>query len=122
MIRRTVQWLWRLLALLCVALGLVGAVLPVLPTVPFLLLAAFAAGRGWPALEAWLLRHPRFGPPITRWRERGAVPRSAKWAATLGMSASAAIIAFTSAPAAVKWGVPLAMACVAVWLWRRPES
>ena len=46
--------LWRLLALLSLALGALGVVLPVLPTVPFLLLAAWAAGKGWPALETWL--------------------------------------------------------------------
>lgn len=50
--------LWRALALVFVALGLIGAFLPVLPTVPFLLAAAWAAGRGWPALEDWLLGHP----------------------------------------------------------------
>ncbi|HPU51492.1 MAG TPA: DUF454 family protein, partial [Burkholderiaceae bacterium] len=56
MIRRAVaQALWRLLALLCVVLGLIGVILPGLPTVPFLLVAAWAGGRGWPRLEAWLL-------------------------------------------------------------------
>ena len=72
MIRATARWLWRVLALLSLALAIAGAVLPVLPTVPFLLVAAAAAGRGWPQLEAWLLAHPRYGPPIRRWRERGA--------------------------------------------------
>lgn len=122
MIQRTARLLWRLLALVCLALGAVGAVLPVLPTVPFLLLAAWAAGKGWPQLEARLLAHPRYGPPIRRWRERGAVPRSAKWFATLGMAGSTVIIAVSSAPPAVKWGVPLVLVAVAAWLWRRPED
>jgi uncharacterized protein len=61
---------WRALAVVCVALGLVGMFLPVLPTVPFLLVAAWAAGKGWPRLETWLLDHPRFGPTIRRWRYR----------------------------------------------------
>lgn len=114
--------LWRLLAVLFLLLGVIGAFLPVMPTVPFLILAAWAGGRGWPALEAWLLDHPAWGPPIRRWREGGMVPRRAKWAATLMMSASALLLQFTGAALAVRLGVPLAMAAVAIWLWRRPEG
>jgi uncharacterized membrane protein YbaN (DUF454 family) len=114
--------LWRVLALVLVFLGLLGAFLPVLPTVPFLLAAAWAAGRGWPALERWLLEHPRYGEYIRRWRQGGAVPRRAKWAATVMMTFSAVLLLATGAPVAVKIGVPIFMAAVAVWLWRRPEQ
>lgn len=61
LIHWTRQMLWRLLAAVSVLLGIIGAFLPVLPTVPFLLLGAWAAGRGWPALEARLLAHPNTG-------------------------------------------------------------
>ena len=114
--------LWRVLALVFVALGLLGAFLPVLPTVPFLLAAAWAAGHGWPALERWLLEHPRYGEYIRRWQERGAVPRRAKWTATVMMTFSALVLLATAAPVAVKIGAPLFMAAVAIWLWRRPEQ
>ncbi len=113
--------LWRSLALGCLTLGVLGAFLPVLPTTPFLLVAAWAAGRGWPQFEAWLLAHPRFGPPIRRWRDHRAVPRSAKWGASLTMLASAALLAASHAPLAAKLAVPAFMAAVAWWLWRRPE-
>lgn len=113
--------LWRSLALISVLLGAIGAVLPGLPTVPFLLLAAWAAGKGWPALEERLLNHPRYGPTLRRWRERGAISRKAKWAATLMMTASGVLIVSTGAPIHAKVGVPLLMAAVAVWMWRRPE-
>lgn len=113
--------LWRALALLSIGLGLLGVVLPVLPTVPFLLLAAWAAGKGWPALETWLLNHAHFGPHIRHWRESGAVPRRAKWLASLMMAASATVLALTSLPLAVKIAAPAVMAVVAIWLWRRPE-
>ena len=113
---------WRLLALLCLALGVAGAVLPVLPTTPFLLVSAWAAGRGWPAFERWLLAHPRLGPPVRRWRERGAVPRSAKWLATVMMLASGLGLQFFGGVALwVRIFVPALMTGVAVWLWRRPE-
>jgi uncharacterized membrane protein YbaN (DUF454 family) len=123
MLRRAVRLiLWRSLALGCVVLGLVGIVVPGLPTVPFLLVAAWAGGKGWPALERWLVEHPRHGPAIRRWRERRAVPRRAKWAATMMMALSAGLMGLSAAPLWAKLGVPLAMTGVAVWLWRRPEA
>lgn len=114
--------LWRALAVAALALAMAGAVLPVLPTVPFLILAAWAGGKGWPALESWLLNHSRYGPTLRRWRERGALPRRAKWLATGMMTLSAALLAFSPAPLAVKVGVPVAMGLVAAWLWRRPDA
>lgn len=114
--------LWRAFALILLALGLLGMLLPALPTVPFLLAAAWAGGRGWPALEQWLLNHPRHGPDIRRWRERGAVPRRAKWTASLMMLASAAFLLVSAPPAPIRFGVPLVMGVVAVWLWLRPEQ
>lgn len=120
--RPLAQLLWRTLALLCVLLGLLGVFLPGLPTVPFLLVAAWAGGRGWPALEAWLLNHPRHGAGIRRWRERGAVPRRAKWAASGMMLLSAGALQLAPLPLWSKLGVPLLMAAVALWLWLRPEQ
>jgi uncharacterized protein len=113
---------WRGLALLCVGLGFAGIFLPLLPTVPFLLVAAWAGGKGWPALERWLLEHPRHGPAIRRWRDHGAVPRRAKWAAVLTMLASCVLLALSSAALALKVGIPLMLLLVAGWLWTRPES
>ena len=122
MLTRLAQTIWwRTLALACVALGIVGAFLPVLPTTPFLLVAAWAAGKGWPQLEAWLIAHPRWGPPIRRWREHRAVPRSAKWLASATMLASVAALAFSEAPLALKLAMVLFLLAVAAWLWRRPE-
>lgn len=66
------------LAYLATALGLLGIVVPGLPTVPFILLAAWAAARASPRLHDWLHGHPRFGPALVQWQERRAVPRRAK--------------------------------------------
>jgi uncharacterized membrane protein YbaN (DUF454 family) len=120
--RPVVLLLWRVLAVTSVLLGFVGVFVPVLPTVPFLLLAAWAGGHGWPALEAWLLNHPRHGPAIRRWRERGAVPRKAKWGASLMLLASGTLLLWAPVPWPLKVGGPLFMAAVAWWLWRRPEA
>lgn len=118
--RRT-RWLWWLLAYASLLLGLIGVVLPGLPTVPFVLLSAFAAARGSQRLHAWLLAHRQFGPMIRDWQAEGAVSRRAKWLATTMMGACAAIM-FLTAP---KWWMAATgttiMAIVATWLWFRPE-
>ena len=74
MLRQTRDLLWRLVAIGAICLGGIGIVVPVLPTVPFLILAAFAASKGWPELERRLLDHPRYGPDIRGWREHGTIP------------------------------------------------
>ena len=115
------RWCLLALAVLSLALGVAGVFLPVLPTVPFLLLAAWSAGYSSPRLSHWLENHPRLGPPITGWRRAGVVSRRAKWTATVCMGASAAM---TAALLGVHWAtlaVVAAMACVLVWLWLRPE-
>lgn len=113
--------LWRLLAIKALLLGLLGIPLPGLPTVPFLLLSAWAAGKGWPALELWLLQHPRYGPPILAWRQHGAVSRRAKWLASLMMTGSVLLMWFSAAPVLLKIILPPFLAAVATWLWLRPE-
>jgi uncharacterized protein len=66
------------LGLLFTALGGLGAVLPVLPTTPFLLLASFFFIRSSPALHAWLLRSPLFGPLLADWHCHRAVRKRVK--------------------------------------------
>lgn len=119
--RKLMILLWRALALLSLALGVLGIFLPGLPTVPFVLAAAWAAGHGWPRLEAWLLAHQQLGPPIRRWRDHGAIPRRAKWLACVMMSLSAALMWYSPVPRSAQILVSAVMIAVAVWMWRRPE-
>jgi len=114
--------LYLALALLSLLLGVLGVFLPVLPTTPFVLLAAWAAARSSPRLLAWLENHTVFAPMIRDWRRGGVVSRRAKWMASAMMAASAAYLLWSTHP---RWASGLAtacMACVAVWLWRRPEG
>ncbi len=104
-----------------VGLAIAGAVLPLLPTTPFLLLAAWAFARSSPRAEAWLLAHGRFGPTIHNWRERGAVARSAKRAAALVMVATLAVGAVAGLPAWLLGLQAAIFAAVSVFLWTRPE-
>jgi uncharacterized membrane protein YbaN (DUF454 family) len=72
---------WLVSGLVALALGLLGILLPLLPTTPFLLLAAFCFARSSPALHDWIIQHPRLGPPIRDWRNHGAISGRAKIAA-----------------------------------------
>ena len=103
------------------ALGAVGVALPLLPTVPFVILAAFCFARSSPQLEAWLVEHPHFGHHILAWREHRAISRKGKVAATIAFAASV-IAALIFAP----WPwllVPTFAALIGgSWIWTRPEA
>lgn len=76
--------LWVALGGLSLALGALGVILPILPTTPFVLLAAFAFGKGSPRLRAWLVDHRTFGPAIHHWERDGAIaPRHKRMAAIM---------------------------------------
>ncbi|WP_339899480.1 YbaN family protein [uncultured Gilvimarinus sp.] len=117
-----VRLAWRVLALVFVGLGLVGAVVPGLPTTVFLLLGAWASSHGWPELNRWLLTHPKFGPPIKQWQNHRAVPRQAKYAAAAMMSISAILIFWSAIFTWVKVLLIGLMVSVLFWLCTRPES
>ncbi|TWI01777.1 hypothetical protein IP90_02337 [Luteimonas cucumeris] len=115
------RWAWWLLAYVSLGLGFIGIFVPGLPTVPFVLLSAFAAARGSQRLHARLLAHARFGPMIRDWQAHGAVSRRAKTLA-LTMMAICAVIMFLTAPRVWMAATGTAiMAVVATWLWLRPE-
>ena len=120
------RWAWWLLAYAALGLGLLGVVLPGLPTVPFILLSAWAAAQGSERLHAWLLSHPKFGTMIRDWHEHGAVTRRSKWLASGAMLASAALLLATAWLTGYQrwWAVAMPIACMVVvgaWLWMRPE-
>lgn len=116
-----VRWLYLLLALLFLLLGIVGAFLPVLPTTPFILLSAWAAARSSPRLLDWLENHTAFGPMIRDWRRGGVVSRRAKWLASLMMGASALYLLWAVSSRWVVLAACTSMVLVLLWLWRRPE-
>jgi uncharacterized membrane protein YbaN (DUF454 family) len=114
--------LFLLLGWLFVGLGIAGAFLPILPTTPFLLLAVACFARSSPKLEAWLIEHPRLGPPLKNWRREGAISRRAKVAAVTLMAASYAVFWFgTSPPFWRAMIVAAVMILPAIFVVTRPE-
>jgi uncharacterized membrane protein YbaN (DUF454 family) len=119
-VKRLARPLWLAGGLISLGLGVIGAFLPLLPTVPFLLLAAFCFARSHPRWERRLLDHSTYGPPLRQWRERGAISRKAKLAALTAMAASMALsLVLVGWP----WVIAPVLICTAsgAWIWTRPE-
>nr|WP_246637965.1 YbaN family protein [Nitratireductor kimnyeongensis] len=104
-------------------LAFIGAFLPIMPTTIFLILAAWFFARSSPTLERRLLQHPRFGPVLRDWRDRGVVPRRAKILAAVGMALGLGLCIFFYKPSmTIALTLAAAMAAVAVWIASRPEA
>jgi len=115
------RYLWALLGLVCVIIAVIGMFLPFLPTVPFLLLAAFFFARSSKRLHDWLLNHPRFGPPIIDWQERGVISRQSKWLSSASIALAFGLsVAFGLRPILLVTQAFLLVG-VALFIWSRPE-
>jgi len=113
--------LWLLAGGCSLLAGIVGIFLPLLPTTPFVLLAAFCFSRGSLRCEAWLLGHPRFGPMIQQWRTHRAIALRAKQLAS-AMMVLGSTWAWWVLPPRLGWLPVLLCAAVAVWMWRLPTA
>ncbi len=116
------QYLWAGLGLVCVALAMVGVVLPLLPTVPFLLLAAFFFARSSSRLHNWLLTHQTFGPLIVDWQSSGVIRPGAKKAATLSVAAVFGLSVLLSMPSHVLIIQAVVLSGVMLFIWTRPSG
>lgn len=98
-----------------------GIVLPLLPTVPFLLLATFCFARSSERMHNWLVTHPRFGPAITDWQQNGAIGIRAKKLATVSVLIVFAISVAVGLrlPILIIQGVVLGL--VLLFIWTRPN-
>ena len=113
------RYVWIALGWTCVGLGLAGAFLPLLPTTPFLLLAAFAFSRGSAQLHDWLMDHPQLGPPIHHWRAHGAVSTGVKIIASISLLVVFGISLAMQVPVWLLLSQGVILTGVALFLWTR---
>lgn len=110
---------FRILAYTSIALAAIGVVLPLLPTTPFVLLAAWSASKGSPEFAGWLEGHRTFGPAIENWRQRRAIPVKGKWLACLMLCVSWALLVITGAATVVLVATGLMFVGLACFLLTR---
>lgn len=104
--------------------GLIGVVLPVLPTTPFMILAAACWAKGSQRFHNWLITHRTFGKMVVDWQQHRAIPRKAKYLAWTMMTLSCAML-FYRFSADLQWLAWLTTAiCVvtALWMYRLPNA
>lgn len=113
---------WFLVGGSSLSLGTLGIFLPLLPTVPFYLLAAFGFSKSSTKMHSWMLSHKIIGPEIRNWNENRIIKRRAKIMASAGMAGSFVLALVLSVP--LKY-IVLQVVClllVARFIWKQKES
>jgi len=116
---RAVRWLLWLAGTVSLGLGIVGIVLPGLPTTPFVLLAAACYARASPRLHRWLLQHRLFGPLVRDWETHRSLTRRTKTVAQVSMVVMVGLSAWGLRDRPVLLAVVLIAAVIGVWVVAR---
>jgi uncharacterized protein len=107
---------------LCVGLGVIGIILPILPTTPFLIVAVWAFSRSSPELAEKLRSHHIAGPYIRDWQDHGVIPKGGKILAIAMMSVMGIYIAgFSALPGWAAIAACLVLVAVGVFILTRPS-
>ncbi|WP_367109734.1 YbaN family protein [uncultured Psychrobacter sp.] len=120
----TMRWTFVILGWVSFVLGIIGVLLPVMPTAPFVLLAAWCWARSSRRFHFWLINHKYFGKYVRDWEENHAIPRYAKWLASIMMALSTALL-FYRLPNDmiwIAWVVAIVCSGVAIYLFRLPNA
>lgn len=112
---------WLFAGFIALALGGIGAFLPVLPTAPFVILAAFCFGRSSPRLQTWLENTKVFGPMITDWRKNDAIAPRYKIMAVSMMAVTLIASFIYGAPMPVLIFQAIGMSIGAAYVLTRPN-
>ena len=116
-----IKFFWLMAGLTSVAIGAVGVVLPLLPTTPFLLVAAFAFARSSERLNRWLREHRAFGPLIDNWHRNGSIDRKVKRIAIMVIVMTPLITVLFGAPLWIIASQIVVLSVAATYILTRPE-
>jgi len=118
------QELVRKILLLCafasLIVGVIGIFVPLLPTTPFLILAAFCFDKSSKKFHSWLLNHKYLGPPIQDWQKKHVIRVPYKLLATFIMLVSwIVVMQKTTVPLLGKWALSLCLLVTGIFIWTR---
>lgn len=119
---RASAWAWTATGYAFFTVGLLGIVLPVMPTTIFWIIAAACFARGCPAMARRIYAWPGVGPAVEAFLSHGVIDRRAKTAALAGMVLGGGIAALTPLPLAALLITLAAIALTALYVATRPES
>ena len=119
-----IRWTFVTLGWIFFILGIIGILLPVMPTAPFILLAAGCWARSSKRVHFWLINHKYFGKFVRDWENNHAVPLYAKVLATVMMAASTIMLFYRLSADMmwVAWLVAVVCSGVAIYLFRLPNA
>tara|TARA_R100001198_G_C5238547_1_gene216069 strand:+ start:254 stop:664 length:411 start_codon:yes stop_codon:yes gene_type:complete len=116
------KYLSLLLGFLFVGIGFVGVIIPGLPTVTFMIIAAWFFAQSSPRFRQWILDHPMFGKHVTNWYERQIFPRIAKIGMVASMTLSLSVTGYFTGNLYLVLGIGSFMAAVVIWALRYPNN
>lgn len=114
--------IWLTIGLTSLGLGTLGIFLPLLPTVPFYLLAAFSFSKSSDRLHTWVINHKIFGPDIRNWNENRVIHRRAKLMATIAMLGSVLLALFLDVPLKYIAVQAICLTLVGAFIWKQKET
>lgn len=118
-----VKTLYLIAGIICLILGLIGVILPLLPTTPFILVAAFCFSRSSERLHQYLLNHHLFGHFIRDWEDHGIIPYKAKVIGTTMMLLMVSYpLIFKQFHLGLKAAMTLTILIAMVYVWSRPSE
>jgi uncharacterized membrane protein YbaN (DUF454 family) len=118
----TTRYLWLTLGWAATGCGIIGAVLPLIPTTPFILLAAYCFAKSSPRFHGWLVNHPHFGPLIRNWRRNGSIDPASKRLALLVMGGALLLSWLLGISAGILAVQAVVLAGSAAFILTRPDG
>jgi len=113
---------WLVTGLVFTLGGLIGAFLPILPAVPFLLVAAYAFSKSSKRFHDWLINHRIFGPQILDWQKNGSISRRVKWITSLSMLFGVLLSAALGLGMKIVLIQCVTISIAYIFIWTRPDA